>query len=138
MLSIHLSLETPVFSAPKAKNQGLSVFAAAALASCLFLAACGDDEGNSAIRTQSTYDVIVYGVDGCGYTVRTLKSLDDEKIPYDYRDVDILEYKLEMWDKIRETAWWDSGVVWLPVIDIKGTVLERPSIDDIKSLLGDD
>ena len=106
-------------------------------ASCLLLWGCGKDADNTIVQAEPTAQVIVYGRDSCGFTVMTKSELDNEEIPYVYKDIDVNENSIEMWKKVRAASWYQGGGVGLPVVDVKGTVMERPSIEEIKSALND-
>ena len=104
---------------------------------CLFLCGCGSDDDITIVQADPIPKVIVYGRDSCGITTVTKSELDNEEIPYAYKDIDITENTIEMWNKVRATSWYQGGGVGLPVVDVRGTVMERPSIEEIKSALYD-
>ncbi len=103
---------------------------------CLWIPGCGSDEENTIMEVQPPPpQVIVYGRDTCGITTATRSALDDEKIRHIYKDVDVTQNGVEMWKKVYAASWYQGGSVGLPVVDVKGDVWERPSIEDIKTAL---
>ena len=113
-----------------------SLFIVVFVVTCLLLSGCGSDDENTIVQANPSLQVIVYGRDSCGITTATKSALENESIAYVYKNVDITKNAIEMWDKVKATSWYQGGSVKLPVVDVKGTVMERPSIEDIKSTLG--
>lgn len=76
-------------------------------------------------------EVILYGNEKCGYCKETRRWLDENKIPYIYRDVELYgTYQEEMYSKLS-----GAGTARFPVLDVKGQMLIRPSGDDITRAL---
>ena len=72
--------------------------------------------------------VVVYGLEGCGFTLSGRRKLDDNNIPYEFRDVNESRNQphfqaLMQISKITTITW--------PVMDISGHILVNPSIEDI-------
>ena len=111
--------------------------AVVALVTLILVGGCGRDDGNSIVRADPSPEVIVYGRGACSITTATRTALDAEGISFVYKDVDVAENGHEMWEKVKATSWYEGGSVGLPVVDVKGIVMERPSIEEIKSALGD-
>jgi len=108
------------------------------VATYLFLPGCGSADENAIVKVERPApDVIVYGRDTCGITTATRSTLDDEQIRYEYKDLENGKNEIEMWKKVFATSWFQGDSVGLPVVDVKGTVMERPSISEIKSALED-
>ncbi|HPJ34344.1 MAG TPA: glutaredoxin family protein [Spirochaetota bacterium] len=80
---------------------------------------------------EKTADIILYGNEKCGYCRETRRWLDENSIPYIYRNVELYgTYQEEMYKKLS-----GAGTARFPVLDIKGQMLIRPSADDIKKAL---
>jgi glutaredoxin len=109
--------------------------AAAALAACLLATGCTDDETPTGPAGDSPPQVIVYGRDTCAYTSATRSALETAGIVFTYRSIDVAANATEMWEKVFATSWYTGGSVGLPVVDVDGAVLERPSLAEIQSLL---
>lgn len=91
-------------------------------------------KNNSVANTSS--EVIVYGRNACGITSALRRNLDAAGISYTYRNVDQKAAGNEMWNKLAKTSWYKSGTsIGLPVVDVKGSVIERPSVQEIQDRL---
>ncbi len=84
----------------------------------------------------SASDVIVYGTVSCGYTTGLMSDLDGAAIPYTFKDIESDPgAEEELLGKIADADWFDGGPVDLPVVDVQGTLLMRPTLEDIEALL---
>ncbi len=96
----------------------------------------GDSDDNEVEVYSASSSVIVYGRDTCSLTTSLKSQLDAEGIDYTYKNIDESDAYSEMWEKVQAASWYTAGSsVGLPIVDANGTVLERPSVDDIKALL---
>jgi glutaredoxin len=103
------------------------------LAAVLVAGACGDDDP---VQPAPAPQITVYGSDGCGWTVSMKSDLDESGLAYIYKDVDVQTNLNEMWSKVFDAPWYESGSsIGLPIVDVKGTVLERPSLEEITTHL---
>jgi len=85
----------------------------------------------SLMAGEKTSDIILYGNEKCGYCRETRNYLETNSIPYIYRDVELYgTYQEEMYRKIS-----GAGTARFPVVDIKGQILIRPSIEDIQKAM---
>jgi glutaredoxin len=76
-------------------------------------------------------DIILYGNEKCGYCRETRRWLDSNNIPYIYRDVELYgTFQEEMYRKLS-----GAGTARFPVLDIKGQMLVRPSVEDIQKAM---
>ncbi len=99
---------------------------------CLILL-CGDySVMNVSLQAQDKpTDIILYGNEKCGYCRETRGWLESASIPYTYRDVELYgTYQEEMYRKLS-----GAGTARFPVLDIKGQMLIRPSMEDIQKAL---
>lgn len=104
-----------------------------ALAVCLslfllaFCAVCDDSEAPHTIQ--------VYGTAACPYTQDTMAELDARKLEYTFYDVHEDDEKHdEMWEKVDEQL-PGTKTVSFPVVDVWGTVLMRPAIEEIEAAM---
>ncbi|MBA4391596.1 MAG: hypothetical protein C0399_11780 [Syntrophus sp. (in: bacteria)] len=82
------------------------------------------------------YSILVYGKKGCGYTQTMRQKLDNNKYRYTYYDVDKNKAKSsEMWGKIHRGCPSCSSTK-LPVMDLNGKILVRPSFEEVKRKIG--
>ena len=81
----------------------------------------------------STGDIIIYGRSTCYYTTNLKEQLDSINVSYTFKDITESSASSEMWSKLSDAG--HSGSVGLPVVDVKGAILIRPSVDDIDALL---
>lgn len=87
--------------------------------------------GEHLLAEEATPAVILYGNEKCSYCLETRRWLEENRIPYIYRDVELYgTYQEEMFRKLS-----GAGTARFPVLDIKGQMLVRPSIGDIKKAL---
>jgi glutaredoxin len=103
----------------------------------VLLAGCADSSGDKDVVSYSTSsNVIVYGRDSCSFTTSLKSQLDSEGINYTYQNIDNEDSSDEMWEKVIKTSWYlDGESVGLPVVDVNGTVLTRPLVNEIKNYL---
>lgn len=113
-------------------GKGLNkAFTAAGLFTLGFLLISSAFYKNASIADETAADVILYGNEKCGYCKETRKWLDENRIPYVYRDVELYgTYQEEMYRKLS-----GAGTARFPVLDVKGQMLIRPSRDDIARAL---
>jgi glutaredoxin len=84
--------------------------------------------------TDKIPEIIVYGNEKCGYCSDTMKWLDEQKINFIYRDVELYgTFQEEMFNKLLRAGL--TKTAYFPVLDIKGQILMRPKFDDIKKAL---
>jgi glutaredoxin len=82
------------------------------------------------------YSILVYGRKGCGFTQIMRQNLDKNKYHYTYYDVDKNKAKSsEMWGKIHRGCPSCSSTR-LPVLDLNGKILIRPSFEEVKKKIG--
>ena len=97
-------------------------------------AGCDVEAGTS--HAVSADDIIVYGATTCGYTTGLMADLDDAGLPYTFKDLETdPAAEEELLAKLETTDWYDGGTVAMPVVDVKGTLLERPSLEEVEDLL---
>ncbi len=110
-----------------------SVFFWLLLAACTALIACDADVST---RTLSPEDVIVYGTASCGFTTGLMDDLDGAGIPYTFKDLETDPgAQQELIDKLATADWFDGGPVDLPVVDVRDTLLMRPTLEEVEALL---
>ncbi len=82
------------------------------------------------------YSILVYGRKSCGFTQTMRQNLDKNKYHYTYYDVEKNKAKLsEMWDKVHRGCPSCSSTR-LPVMDLNGKILIRPSFEEVKKKIG--
>ena len=82
------------------------------------------------------YSILVYGKKSCGFTQTMRQNLDKNKYHYTYYDMDKNKAKIsEMWDKIHRGCPSCSSTR-LPVMDLNGKILIRPSFEEVKKKIG--
>ncbi len=98
-------------------------------------AGCDVEPGSA--TTVSAEDIIVYGATSCGYTMGLLSDLDSAGLPYTFRDLETdPSAEEELLAKLQTTDWYQEGsTVGMPVVDVKGTLLERPTLEEVEALL---
>ncbi len=89
---------------------------------------------NSLYAADSISPVIVYGNEKCGYCKDTLKWLEDQKIEFIYKDVELYgTNQEEMFAKLEKSGFIRTA--HFPVLDVKGQILMKPKFDDISIAL---
>ncbi|CAJ1384461.1 unnamed protein product [Effrenium voratum] len=79
-------------------------------------------------------ELVVYGRDSCSVCNRFKGSCDHGGLKYRFADVDVAGHKSEMLRKLRGAEWWTSGSKFrLPLVDVYGQLLERPSFGVVKA-----
>jgi mycoredoxin len=73
--------------------------------------------------------IIVYGSNWCGYTVRTLRHLDQLGVDYRYVDVD------ENPEDEKRIADWNNGRSIRPTLDLNGDIFVNPSAATLETEL---
>jgi glutaredoxin len=88
------------------------------------------------VSSAHAYSILVYGRKSCGFTQTMRQNLDKNKYHYTYYDVDKNKAKLsEMWGKIHRGCPSCTSTK-LPVMDLNGKVLIRPSFEEVKKKIG--
>ena len=83
---------------------------------------------------KQTKDIIVYGSDNCEHCVVFKAKLDSIGYTYEFRDVEFDRANSdEMVFKVRRKG--ISGGFKYPVIDIQGTVLVAPELEEVLELM---
>lgn len=92
-----------------------------------------DTSGNNSSGNQASGGtVLVYGSQSCGYCTALQRSLRSENIPHTFFDVrQDPSKRREMWGKLRASNPSLTSVGY-PVVEVRGKVLVRPSIDEVK------
>ncbi len=75
--------------------------------------------------------VDVYGVAGCGFTRRMLADLQLAGVPVRYYDLDKPAVETRFNDRFRHAGVLRAGVYELPIVEVAGKALARPSSDSI-------
>lgn len=83
----------------------------------------------------SRNDVVLYGNDVCFFCLKLKKDLNKEGIPYVFYNVSENEYKNDEMKRKFRKAYPDSNVVHFPMVEVKGRILLRPSLNEIRSYL---
>lgn len=79
-------------------------------------------------------DIIVYGNEKCGYCKETITWLENQKINFIYRDVELYgTNQEEMFLKLKQAGF--TTTAYFPVLDVKGQILMKPDFEDIKKAL---
>jgi len=76
-----------------------------------------------------TNEIIIYGSNWCGYTVRALRQLDELGVAYRYVDVDANP------EDEKRIAGWNNGRSIRPTFDMGGDILVNPSPATVQSEL---
>ena len=85
----------------------------------------------------SANDIIVYGATTCANTTGLMADLDDAGLPYTFKDVETdASAEDELLAKLQTTNWYEDGeTVAMPIVDVKGTLLEQPSLEEVEDSL---
>jgi hypothetical protein len=83
---------------------------------------------------QETPYVIVYGRQECSLTRQLMDGLEQRGIPYTFKSVDKASVAEELHPRMRAAGLLDDGTYNLPVVDVSGTLLIRPSVSTVLSL----
>ncbi|AFG37432.1 glutaredoxin family protein [Spirochaeta africana] len=103
------------------------------LALVLFTFGC-DIFGEDSESDSPSYSIIIYGRETCGFCRSTKSVLDEENLSYTFKDIDeSTENQQEMWNKVYDSDWYEDGGVGLPIVYVNGTVMERPTLEEIKA-----
>jgi hypothetical protein len=81
------------------------------------------------IRESPDPYIHVYGVEGCGFAQRGMRELDNNGLPYEFRDVNDPRYRGRFGALMQVSG--VSSYEW-PVIDVNGHVLINPAADEVK------
>lgn len=74
-------------------------------------------------------DVVIYGADWCGDTLRTKHQLDGAGIDYTYINID------EDAEGEQKVIAFNNGKRRIPLVEVGAESLSVPSVDDLKRLL---
>jgi len=80
-----------------------------------------------------TNDIIIYSSTSCGWTKEMISFLETNKIQYIFKDLDNENNHREMTDAV-EKAFYKSDYSY-PVMNIKGQIVMRPALKDVKKAL---
>ncbi len=94
-----------------------------------FVLSCDDN----VVSSKDEAKIFVYGTTTCGYTTQCRNSLADEAISFEFKNLSESGVGTEMWDKLTDAGVESGGAI--PVVDVNGTVLVRPSLEEIKKCL---
>ncbi|CAL1162156.1 unnamed protein product, partial [Cladocopium goreaui] len=78
-------------------------------------------------------ELVVYGRESCSACKRFRGSCEHHGIKYRFADIDSGSNKAEMLRKLRATEWFKGGKFGLPLVDVYGKLLERPSEAAVKA-----
>jgi glutaredoxin len=79
-------------------------------------------------------NIIVYGSNTCPHCLVIMRKLEEEEIPFLFKDVDKNDTDFqEMYDKIRKINY--QGYVNYPVVDVKGTILVAPGYEQVEEVM---
>lgn len=78
-------------------------------------------------------EVVIYGRESCSACKRFRGSCEHHGIKYRLADIDSASNKAEMLRKLRATEWFKGGKFGLPLVDLYGKLLERPSEAALKA-----
>ena len=81
------------------------------------------------VRESSAPYIVVYGVEGCPYSLSKVRELEENKLLYELRDVNDPHYQLRFQallelNKVTHIDW--------PVVDVSGHLLVRPTLEEIR------
>ncbi|CAK9058874.1 Golgi-associated plant pathogenesis-related protein 1 (GAPR-1) (Golgi-associated PR-1 protein) (Glioma pathogenesis-related protein 2) (GliPR 2) [Durusdinium trenchii] len=78
-------------------------------------------------------ELVVYGRESCGFC-RDFKELCcEEGLKYRDANIDVPANKAEMARKLRSTEWFKGGKFGLPLVDVYGSIHERPTVASVKA-----
>jgi hypothetical protein len=83
---------------------------------------------------QETPYVIVYGRQSCSVTRQTIDGLERAGIPYTFKSVDEGDVVQELHPRMRAADLLGDNGYDLPVVDVSGTLMIRPSLSTVLSL----
>ena len=75
--------------------------------------------------------VLVYGNPRCGWTSQLIEQLKSEKIPYQFKNLDIQSIRDEWNVLLKKNGVPDGTSIKLPVVLVNGKVFMRPSIEQV-------
>lgn len=81
--------------------------------------------------------VAVYGRTTCGYTKRTLRTLEDSSVNFKFYSVDNRE-SADLLHARMEKSGISTGRYNLPVVDVNGDISVRPDVADVLSAYNKD
>eukprot|EP00435_Cladocopium_sp_Y103_P017025 s2756_g4.t1 len=76
-------------------------------------------------------ELVIYGRDSCGMCTAFKKECEKNKLKYRYANIEDAAVKTEMFRKVRACSWFKGGRFGLPLVDVYGTIQERPSIASV-------
>lgn len=99
----------------------------------LCLWACQKAENSQTSIAQSK-EIIVYGSNTCDHCIDFKAKLDSVGFTYEFRDVDVNQgYTNDLITKIQMAG--IVGQINYPVVDIEGTILVTPSLNEVMNLV---
>eukprot|EP00435_Cladocopium_sp_Y103_P032632 s2865_g8.t1 len=78
-------------------------------------------------------ELVVYGRESCSACKRFRGSCEHHGIKYRFADIDSGSNKADMLRKLRATEWFKGGKFGLPLVDVYGKLLQRPSEATVKA-----
>ena len=97
-----------------------------------YITACS---GKTEESTHIPKEITVYGSSECHHCVAFKAKLDSAGFQYVFKDLKIIErnYDQEMLMKVQQANY--KGHIDLPVVEVGDSLMFRPSIGDVKSIL---
>jgi len=78
-------------------------------------------------------ELVVYGRSSCSACTRFKGSCEHGGLKYRFADIDVAENKAEMLRKLRAAEWFKGGKFGLPLVDVYGRMVQRPSFAEVKA-----
>ncbi|MBF0361871.1 MAG: hypothetical protein HQK49_12715 [Oligoflexia bacterium] len=106
----------------------------------ILLTGCSSSDNSSAgsgTSATTTSNCILYSTTLCSNCVALKNQLNAESISFTekYTDTSVSNYN-EMLAKVQKASWYTSGMAaTYPIVDVKGTILENPTVATIKTYL---
>ena len=113
---------------------GAVMVAVACILAIVVLAIGGGQEPPDVGPLYETPYVIVYGRTSCSLTRGMMDDLDARGIPYTFKSVDEGSVTRELHPRMTAAGLLDEGTYGLPVVDVSGRLMIRPSISTVVSL----
>ncbi|CAK9062460.1 Golgi-associated plant pathogenesis-related protein 1 (GAPR-1) (Golgi-associated PR-1 protein) (Glioma pathogenesis-related protein 2) (GliPR 2) [Durusdinium trenchii] len=76
-------------------------------------------------------ELVIYGRDTCGMCNKFKKDCASNGIQFRYANIEDKANRAEMSRKMRSCSWFKGGKFGLPLVDVYGDVVERPSIASV-------
>ena len=90
------------------------------------------EENQARQRASQSRNPIVYGSTTCTLTMGLLRKLKQDKVAYQFKNIDEAATNREFWQILNQAG--IKGSIDLPVVYIRGRVLVRPSVQQIQSI----